>query len=332
MEPLVLQWNCKGLIGQWAENKQFFLQKNPNIIALQETWFRDVDNYNFTLPAYSLYRCDYNGPDRRRGGVATYIKNNLPHHVLLLPEFEDVQAVGCTLTINGQQIDLINIYVRPRCSISTFINVFNILMASCTNPLLLVGDMNAHNPLWGDRTLDDRGRFLERLIGQHNLVLLNDGSPTYHHLPTNTNTMIDLSLCSASIASRFYWWTDGDVRTSDHYPIYLLSTSTPPVTPWNKRWNIKRADWASFTAHCQLTPLEHSQSCEDMASSVAGSILSAAHRTVPQVGKPKKHAPVPWFTNEIRQAIARRKRAFRRHLRLNTVTTRLDVCRERAIV
>ncbi len=50
------------------------------------------------------------------------------------------------------------------------------------------------------------------------------------------------------------------------------------------------------------------------------------------MGKPKKHAPVPWFTNEIRQAIARRKRAFRRHLRLNTVATRLDVCRERAIV
>lgn len=38
-----------------------------------------------------------------------------------------------------------------------------------------MGDMNRHNPLWGSKRFDRRGKIIEKLTDDINISLLNDG-------------------------------------------------------------------------------------------------------------------------------------------------------------
>ena len=106
-----LQWNCRGLISKWSEMKNFFTILAPIILALQETWFLPTDAYNFNLSNYSLFRHDEIFGERRHGGVALYINNNYTHNQIQLQT--DLQAVACTVYINGRNIDICSIYIPP---------------------------------------------------------------------------------------------------------------------------------------------------------------------------------------------------------------------------
>ena len=62
-------------------------------------------------------------------------------------------------------------------------------------PILLLGDFNSHNVLWGNQTTDNRGKIVEKILQNMHLVCLNNGSPTYE-----SGTAIDLSIASSTLA------------------------------------------------------------------------------------------------------------------------------------
>ena len=114
----LLQWNCRGVISKWAESKMFFLLLAPIVIALQETWFLPTDPYNFSLFNYSLYRHDETDGERRHGGTALYISNDFVHDEITLNT--PLQAVACTIRLNGRKIDVCSIYLPPNTENSTY--------------------------------------------------------------------------------------------------------------------------------------------------------------------------------------------------------------------
>lgn len=44
---------------------------------------------------------------------------------------------------------------------------------------ILVGDCNAHNEMWGGEKIDRNVEIVENFIDKYNLVVLNDGRPTW---------------------------------------------------------------------------------------------------------------------------------------------------------
>ena len=218
MEHL-LQWNCRGLVSNWAESKMFFLLLAPIVIALQETWFLPTDPYNFSLFNYSLYRYDETDGERRHGGVALYINNDFVHDQIIVNT--PLQAVACTIRLNGRKIDICSIYIPPNIDNRTLERNLDQLISQFNNPFLLLGDFNAHNAMWGrnTRTSDARGDIIEHFLDIHQLVLLNKGDNTHFSLAHNSESAIDLSICSPQICSLFEWSVDSDIHHSDHYPI-----------------------------------------------------------------------------------------------------------------
>ena len=191
----ILQWNCRGLISKWSEMKNFFSVLAPVILALQETWFLPTDSYNFNLFNYSLFRHDEIYGERRHGGVALYINNNFSHNQINLQT--DLQAVACTVYMNGRNVDVCSIYIPPNSDTNEILPQLNGLVAQFNNPFLLLGDFNAHSPdWWREQQLNIRGRKIEDFITANNLVLLNKNQPTYFSTTHNTETAIDLALCS----------------------------------------------------------------------------------------------------------------------------------------
>lgn len=253
MNNFLLQWNCRGLLSKWPECRAFFSTLSPAVIALQETWCLSTDTHSFRLDGYSLYRSDYNGEGRRRGGVALYISNSIPQTQVNIPHFE-INTLICTIKTQHKLIDIICIYIPPHITANEIFHHLNTILTYTTNPILLVGDFNAHHTQWGNAHTDDKGTMLETFLRMNTLIYLNDGSPTYHNLSTGNDSSIDLSICSPCLAPQFQWSVGSDIRSSDHYPIFLSTPRITNPTQWIQKMNFNRADWLKFKNLCAIEP------------------------------------------------------------------------------
>ena len=330
---IILQWNVRGLISKWAEVKRFFLLLAPIVIAVQETWFLPTDPYNFSLSQYNLFRFDNVTGDRRHGGVALYVNKDFTHTEIDINT--PLQAVACTVRLNGRKVDFCSVYIAPNHDNTELLTHLNQLVAQFQNPFILLGDFNAHNPIWnhGTHASDRRGRIIEDFINMHNLVLLNKGDNTHYSLSHNTESAIDLSLCSPNIGTLFDWTIDSDIYDSDHYPIRInttFDTSLDTVPSFIPRWNLKNANWTLFEDLCEIEQ-ETFMSPEHGINFITNKLLVAATAAIPNTKPPPCHKPVPWWNQEIAQAVAMRKRAFRSYLRHRDIPHLIIRNKERAV-
>ena len=91
-----------------------------------------------------------------------------------------------------------NIYLPP--SLDVNFSDLEHLIQQLPAPFVLVGDLNAHSPLWGDVRQDSRGQMIEESLNDHNLCLLNTGEPTYRHHSHHSFSVPDVSICDPSLA------------------------------------------------------------------------------------------------------------------------------------
>ena len=172
------------------------------------------------------------------------------------------------------------------------------------------------------RTCLPRGRELESLLDDLDLVCLNDGSPTFQSSSYNSFSSIDLGVVSASIATWFQFSADTDPYFSDHFPIRLHFTFSqsilpPPGIPVR---SLKRADWNRFQS---LVDDRIEETDPNEIASFLQVILEAAEETVP-ISKPSsRQRLVPWWSPECARAVAKRRRALRLYQKHITTETRL---------
>ena len=85
---------------------------------------------------------------------------------------------------------------------------------------IISGDMNANSPIFGARHSDRRGKIVEDLTHNLNLVVLNTGEGT--HLVANGGTSpIDISLASPYWATKTTWKVLNKSFGSEHYIIKM---------------------------------------------------------------------------------------------------------------
>ena len=95
------------------------------------------------------------------------------------------------------------------------------LIKQLPKPFIIAGDSNSHNTLWGSQRTNGRGKILNEIFKNPNILLLNNTQPTYYNITNGSFSAIDLSLCSASIGHRFKWEVSEDLYNCDHFPILL---------------------------------------------------------------------------------------------------------------
>ncbi|XP_065095220.1 uncharacterized protein LOC135717189 [Ochlerotatus camptorhynchus] len=88
-------------------------------------------------------------------------------------------------------------------------------------------------------------RYLKGSANAEDLVILNDGGPTFFN--GRHTTAIDVSTASRSLAGKVLWSIKPDLCGSDHYPVQIrLSTTSPPENTRRPRWRYGEADWEGF--------------------------------------------------------------------------------------
>ena len=73
----ILQWNCRGVKGNYEETLLLFKDYEPAALCLQETHLKDTDN--ISIRNYTAFHTLFANNKRAAGGVSVYINNNAPH-------------------------------------------------------------------------------------------------------------------------------------------------------------------------------------------------------------------------------------------------------------
>ena len=148
-----IQWNVRGLRANFEELRLLCNQYNPQAVAVQECQLRKDNIIDLTV--FSGITKSSSG-DNATGGVTLYINKSV-----LFSEIElntDLQAVAVRVSAKKT----LTVYLPPSLDIN--FSDLEHLIQQLPAPFVLVGDLNAHSPLWGDVRRDSRGQIVEKII------------------------------------------------------------------------------------------------------------------------------------------------------------------------
>ena len=207
----IIQWNAQSLSNKKDEILDLISRFKPYVIAVQETKMRHM---NFRIPCYNVIHKPGHFNRTQHGGVAIFIHTSVPFQELHIAS--NLQAIAARI---GAPLDITicNLYIPGSQALSEA-NLTQVL-AQLPPPYVVLGDFNAHNPMWGSGRFDTRGRMIEHFIVENGLCLLNTGEPT--RISSHSSTAIDLSLCSAGLSMDLAWNVLESPLDSDHCPIVI---------------------------------------------------------------------------------------------------------------
>lgn len=302
----LVQWNCEGLKQKGDALQEIIREKNPLCICLQETKLpKDAD---FHIRGYKSFLKNLETEGNAHGGVGVWVKNSKPAHQI--PLNTNLQAVAVSL-IMGKRVTICSLYlppneVIPRQAIENLVN-------QLPKPFLLLGDFNAHSPLWFDRRECARGKVIQKIIEDRDIFLLDQDKFTHVSRAHQTFSHIDLSIVSLDLIDDFDWEADDYYRTSDHAPIYITSRVQEEHS-FEKRWIMNKAEWDKYTEKTEVDRgIGDFNTVEEAVEYLGEVILEAAEQSIPKSKGSGGRINPPWWNDDCRKAINKRKAAWKKY-------------------
>lgn len=239
----ILQWNSRSAISNKSNLLNLLNSNLISVAAISETWFTPSTHFN--VGGYSCLRDDR--PEGTGGGAALFIKKSLPFFPInnIKPPNADFQMVAAKI----KDTSFISVYLPPTAHFNK--QAWLQIVRQLSPPFFILGDFNAHSPVWGSAFSDRDGRSVMDFLDESNLFLLNDGSPTRISRPNTNPSAVDLSICSTSLASLSSWMVSPDPCSSDHFPINITYQTSfhPDKSHISTKIRTKLTKWDEFNSH-----------------------------------------------------------------------------------
>ena len=300
MPNFLLQWNIRGLKQNYIPGLQPLINEmEPQVISLQETKLAN----DFEINKYKPYHYINKDSAIAAGGTSLFIKNDLPQNPIKIDT--NMQAIAVRVTA-FRPITICSVYIPPKEKINY--TQLHKLQNQLPEPYLIVGDFNAHSPLWEQtNTTDQKGKALEDFLSKTNSFLLNDTSPTYLIPASLKTSSVDLSMCSPVLAPTLNCATLKDTHLSDHYPI-IIKTDPPVITPPQEYFNFRKANWPSFFEECKTklnTKIENKS-----IDYFTEKLLEITESNIPKIStSPRKNKA--WFNEDCAKAVKMKNHMLR---------------------
>ena len=234
----ILHWNAEGVSPKADALTLFLRENNIDVCCIQETHLQT--GKSFKIRGYQCIRNDRDG--RRKGGVLTLIRNNIPASELKRATGE-AEFLQLKITTKNHSINLINYY----CPDDKLLSLDSLEVP--TNNFLIAGDFNSHSQSWGYETMNKRGEDLEEWQDENHLILVNDPTdqPTFYSRRWHSTSTPDLAFCTDDLHRRLTRVVCPQLAGSDHRPVLLSIIDEPTqAEPQHARWNYKKANWQLF--------------------------------------------------------------------------------------
>ena len=303
-----VSWNAQTVLTKVAAVVQTVLDDEIDVLTLQEASLTadDTGRTKLNVPGYTTFFAS------ARPGcgheVATLVKRSLPADVVDLGlDFGRNSVLSVRIQLDSGPVTVHNVHRKPGEPFS----VCDVLNRPGRS--ILLGDLNAHNTLWGPptRASSTEGRTLaDQLDEVPNYVVLNE--PVATHIRGGG---LDLAIVHARLAPRATWSLHPTL-VSDHFGIQVdLIDSEPELPPdFVSRWTLTRADWDKYRDELakQAALDAYPDTIEGEADQLVAHVTAAADLAIPK-SKARNFRKNHWFSdNTVRQ----RKRAVNRRLRL----------------
>ena len=311
MRPLLIQWNCRGLLANYDDITDLLEEHSPFTMCLQETHLKG--SHSNILKHFQWFRRDRLQSNHPSGGSAVVVQRSVPCSEVTLNTA--LEAVATRILLD-RIITVCSVYIPPNYQLKY--EELEVLCNQLPPPFVLVGDFNAHNPLWGSSRKDTRGALIERFLLSTGLCLQNSTAATHFSSSTRTFTSIDLSVVHPTLFPLLSWRVIPNPYGSDHFPI-VLDFLNPPVTlpVRSPRWRFDKADWAVFeqTSLLAISSL-HQLSVDRATEHITKHILEAALLAIPMTSARLPKRPKPWWNEDCQEAKKKQNKAwgiFRRY-------------------
>ena len=309
----ILQWNTQGIQNKKDELLDIINKHKIDVIVVQET--KTWENYNFSLPNYNCFFKHGHYNRTPHGGVGIFVHSSIPFKEINLTT--NIQAMALQLSIYNRIISICNIYSSANHTLT--LPDLQQLKRQIPSPFLIVGDFNGHSPMWDTSRIDTdaRGKIMEEFMTTEVLTLLNDGRPT--RVDGNSESAIDLSLCSPNISDLVEWNVLDSPGPSDHCPIILkiIGERNEQLDNVMEHWNTKKADWMTYEKSKvwnNLPPITEHSDPNYLVETFSKTILLACKEAIP-VKKICKYYPKPWWSDDLKKSRDRREVLYQRHRR-----------------
>ena len=279
-----------------------------------------------SIKGYAVYRKDVLSSTIAQGGVLIGVHHSVPSRQLSVGS--SLQAVAARVNINRQEVTICSLYLPPGIAFPAA--ELRRLLLELPEPVLVVGDFNAHNTAWGCNSTGSRGRVLESLINDETLCILNTGERTHFTVPSGQTSALDLSLASPQLAHHFTWSVHDDPLGSDHFPVWIEHQENPVLGNRPRRWNLRKANWVDFQSSLETALLTRAETYAMSAEEFTSLLLNSADGCIPKTSGQPRRTPVPWWTKECGDAIRARKRAFKLFDRRSTTENLIAFKKARA--
>ncbi|KAL2092977.1 hypothetical protein ACEWY4_010289 [Coilia grayii] len=307
----ILQWNGRSLIANGQELKYFVEKQHdkPNIICVQETWLKP--SLDFRIFGYTAIRKDREAG--AGGGVAMFIHQGLSYKSLCLNT--EIEVIGTEVWAGDLKFEVVNFY-NPCLKITR--ELLGEICRQGSSRLILCGDFNAHNTLWGSSRTIDNGRVIEEFMDDCKLVCMNDGRGTRFDVLRGVESAIDLTIVSEQVAGTTQWEVLKTSLESDHFPIWVkINSNNVHLEDYlHPRWNMREANWGLYSMKADVKfmgVLSHAgNDVEELNSVITNIICDTAEETIGKSTGNRQKKMVPWWTNECKEAVKARNKAFKK--------------------
>ena len=315
-----LQWNGRGIRRNLDFLQILINQFSPVAIAWQETRMsmamsekhtEDCDFLRGFTPYLSNKHTDDVNEDSTQHGVGILIDNQyIASPIKVDVNVESCQFIAVQLTLNDSCVTLCSLY---RKSAVPFVkDDLKKIISKLPKPYMIMGDFNAHSPLWGGDHTCVAGKEVEDFLNEtDDVAIFNTKAKTYLSPTYHTYSSIDLTLCSTNILLDYYWDVLDDDYGSDHFPIILKKVNTDDEVELIPQYNMKKANWSKFQDLCIQEFESDLAQDPDHISIFTEGIKKIMDQSIP-LSKPSGKRPRPWYNKEVKEACKKSKAAHRR--------------------
>lgn len=313
----ILQSNIQSLTKNKNELAHELHSRKLDVALLSEIWTNENTIASANITGYhKILKPRLVGVG---GGVGIFLRDVYNYIPLELTTSEMLEVIG--ITVPSKNLNLVSIYINPRIKtpeLSTSLEKLFDETRTLKN-LLIGGDFNAHNEVWGCETTNSKGKLILEAINSTQLLILNNGEKTYRPATLNsTPSAIDLTLCTPDLFNEVAWTVkDYTFGGSGHHIIDVELTKTQTKK--------QRAifNWKKINEEISLIDADQMETLGDLERIVTNTINR--NRGI------SDFVPKYYWSDELSQLYKQKEECWRNFNRLSNETNLLKLQKAKAI-
>lgn len=222
---------------------------------------------------------------------------------------------------------VISVYISPNVGLfeyNSFLDELSGVLSSRVDKVIIAGDFNAKDSLWGSRINNNKGLLVTRWAAERDLRIINSGNAPTCVRPQGTS-IIDLTWASPDLLPLIKdWQVKEDLESlSDHLYIYFkLCTGRPGLPPHrgiSRRWNLRKFDKDFYKAALIWRgwdpDVENKENLTQMLKWLDEIMEEACDAAAPRIGPRRPRKKAYWWQESVasmRFTCIRARRAWQR--------------------